>query len=71
MNRTNMYHQTRNVAAAPPNPRDRLKFDSDFDFEKANEKFKEQLGDVAAVLAKVSIEGLCVFSCLVKSGRFW
>jgi len=32
-------------------------FQADFDFERANEQFQEQLGDMTADLSKVSIEG--------------
>lgn len=34
----------------------RFKFDSDFDFEKANEKFQEQLSDVEKLLSNANLE---------------
>lgn len=34
----------------------RIKFDSDFDFEKANEKFQEQLSDVEKGIEGVTFE---------------
>ncbi|KAI1718099.1 FDF domain-containing protein [Ditylenchus destructor] len=38
-------------------PRDKLKFDSDYDFETANEKFQQQLADVTTGLSKASVDG--------------
>jgi len=37
---------------------DRRRFDSDYDFEKANEKFQESLGQLKDEFAKVKI-GMC------------
>lgn len=51
------YHNQNNGLHNGPQQRDRLKFDNDFDFEKANERFKEQLGVVTNNLSNVKIEG--------------
>uniref|UniRef100_A0A915D135 DFDF domain-containing protein n=1 Tax=Ditylenchus dipsaci TaxID=166011 RepID=A0A915D135_9BILA len=54
----------RGGGARIPAPRDRLKFDNDYDFEKANEQFQEELEDV---LAKVHLDSE---KSSVKDGSF-
>uniref|UniRef100_A0A0K0CUK9 FFD domain-containing protein n=1 Tax=Angiostrongylus cantonensis TaxID=6313 RepID=A0A0K0CUK9_ANGCA len=42
--------------AGVPRPREKLKFDGDYDFEKANEQFQEQFSDMFKDKLKVNIE---------------
>lgn len=60
--------------ARPPmrsnQPREKLKFDSDYDFEKANEQFKETIGDITKDLeAKLKIGGETQKTSSTKSGQ--
>lgn len=58
-NLNTMFHQRNNGSGIPPfrqNQKDRLKFDSDYDFEKANEQFQQTLNSLGLDLEKINFE---------------
>lgn len=61
-NNSARHQQTRNQTTH----RDpRLKFDNDYDFEKANEKFQEQLTNVEKLLTNATLDGKILFYKLI------
>lgn len=61
-NNVQKYNVGRNQQARNQTHRDqRFKFDSDFDFEKANEKFHEQLTGVEKLLSNTNLESKIKF----------
>lgn len=61
-NNSGRHQQTRNQTAHRDQ---RLKFDNDYDFEKANEKFQEQLTNVEKLLTNATLDGKILFYELI------
>lgn len=52
----------RGVSVGKPQSKEKLKFESDYDFEKANEQFQETLNNISLDLKKTKLEGYSLFA---------